>query len=573
MSKNQNDIEISDIVIVGNNTSNSKGEFDLHSYNEEDQTVDEKNAEKFAATEQKRLYDSIENLINDAATQHKQQYCNKNGSLLNENSNKITRLVTNEFFFYTYRPLTIKEFENLQQKINTLASKQPENLHLVLSSFAVLTSDEKKTMNVVVHIECGKKPKFNLIVKSNPSQIDPKYYDKKHFSKNDSFDKKDHIKINNKEHSFSLNNVITCETFGRQSFFSCIDICLDHNPDPEIGVARENLNKKIQSLKNYEDCKSFPKKISHILTSNSIRKNDKNCLGNLTQADPEFQPKNEKYFKDKQHYIHKYYFVSFSYLDEKRVLPEEVYLGLKNNKLTYITMSPTGKVVSGELSFSLDESKEIADKVDRKVKLDEKLESKIIDQILKNGHISSKIKFGSSCNKFSLNPKICSNIPWQKVGCPNESMLNTSNRNNRYNCIKNAIAIGGNDILNNFKTVNYKRDIGTRIRDALSGFPKNLNYLFKNPERTLKEIIEISYNKTVQMSLYQDVLPTQSKIEDDNRSKIVNKTKDKTNNPNNSIPKITFSFNEYKNNSQKKSTAINNKKTKNKKKLGPKSKN
>ena len=93
-----------------------------------------------------RLLAHIEELITDAANVH----------LANNAKSTITRLLTHEFSFYTKEPLTLDEFNKVLKHIEKL-SMQYENLHLVLSSFAVLNVDNK-VVNTTLHVQCGKKP-------------------------------------------------------------------------------------------------------------------------------------------------------------------------------------------------------------------------------------------------------------------------------------------------------------------------------------------------------------------------------------------------------------------------------
>jgi len=173
-----------------------------------------------------RLSNAIIDLANDAAAQHRASFCqNGTNTLRDDAKNRMTRMTTNEFFFYTQKPLTIEQFQALMKDVGEMAASQPENLHLVLGSFAVRTPDNK-VMNVVPHIECGPTPKINLIVKNHPSVIDPKYQEP-YISKVDNISGLK-IQINGNDVPFSFNNVLECKTAGGTPFYSCVDICADH---------------------------------------------------------------------------------------------------------------------------------------------------------------------------------------------------------------------------------------------------------------------------------------------------------------------------------------------------------
>src|SRR5690349_2270353 len=65
-----------------------------------------------------RLVDHIQDIIMPIAARHKEL----------GNKNTISRIITNEFLFYTKAPLSISEFEYVQQKVFNLAKELPDNL-------------------------------------------------------------------------------------------------------------------------------------------------------------------------------------------------------------------------------------------------------------------------------------------------------------------------------------------------------------------------------------------------------------------------------------------------------------
>lgn len=247
-------------------------------------------------TQKVRLYETIRKLTMLAAIEHKKtNYNSTRDQIRNDRKNHITRVVTNEFLFYTRKPLTLKDFEQLQNSIYMFVKNQPKNLHLVLSSFAVVTPDHK-IMNVVAHIQCGETPKMHFVVKNHPSNIDPVYKEKTVNGKekilpNISIYNSDtlnhcHIRVAGKVHSFLFNNVIECKTLGEIKFNTCIDICLDHKKR----VARDNMKRKLQSahahFSRHRSRELFALQCSHIVTSNKIGIYRHKALGTVTHADP-----------------------------------------------------------------------------------------------------------------------------------------------------------------------------------------------------------------------------------------------------------------------------------------------
>ncbi len=232
----------------------------------------------------KRLYAQIEGLTLSASKTHREDNCGGGDTIEIGKENNITRLITNEFFFYTKKPLSIQEFQQLQQKIADLAAKQPENLHLILASFAVITP-KGEVMNVAAHVECGQPPKLNFIVKNNPSGIDPVYREetqpgqfvyRRNVSKAFSTISNLTVTVDAESRPFSFNNVFECKTAGGIPYLSCVDICLDHI----VGVAKQNLLEMAAPYPAGTLC-------SHIVVSNYTELTSEHCLSSsVTHADP-----------------------------------------------------------------------------------------------------------------------------------------------------------------------------------------------------------------------------------------------------------------------------------------------
>lgn len=265
-------------------------------------------------TQAARVYEQISILVNDVSQLHQNEHCinietpiqssdsrmlvepNSNSNLnflkiKQESENHITRLVTNEFMFYTKKRFNAEEFSNLFSDILNLAKKQPENLHLVLSSFAVKALN-KKTMNVVAFITCGKNPTVHFIVKSHASRIDPIYYRNKNGQRkpylnidirtNDTKAVFPKLNIQGREYQFSYNNISEITTLGGAKKIIAIEICLDHDK----GLAKKNCQQFVESGLTYP-LKIFPNQVSQIVTSNSIDlEYDKKLEDNPTHADP-----------------------------------------------------------------------------------------------------------------------------------------------------------------------------------------------------------------------------------------------------------------------------------------------
>lgn len=236
-----------------------------------------------------RMENSISGLMDDAENTY-QANC-RPPRTTGVDQDYITRLSTNEFFFYTKEPLTLKEFEGLQNKIAEKAKTLSPGVQLILGSFAVKT-DDNKVMNVTPHITCGKPPNFQLIVKNYTSPIDVRYKIPDGQGNADTLPVLDNksksstpmpqITINGVAKDFSFNNIVMCKTPGGTPFVTAIDICLDH----AFGVAKNNYN---DLAKKNPDILSQP--VSQVVVSNCIDVDKTQCIGpNLMHVDPGSSP-------------------------------------------------------------------------------------------------------------------------------------------------------------------------------------------------------------------------------------------------------------------------------------------
>lgn len=238
-----------------------------------------------------RLNQQIETLVGFARIEHLgNNYIGNTIAPGKENS--ITRLVTNEFFFYTQNPLSLKEFEAITQKVMDLAKTQPQNLQLILGTFAVRVGD--KVMNVAPHISCGIDPQLNLIVKNRPSDIDPTFSERQADGLYKPLDVVDRsigdevaahsIQINGTNQFFTFNTVAVNQTAAGATFYTATDICLDHF----YGTAKSHLTQNVNDALNVNPAHktALPESVSHVVISNTITLKPEHCLGTVSHATP-----------------------------------------------------------------------------------------------------------------------------------------------------------------------------------------------------------------------------------------------------------------------------------------------
>ena len=301
-----------------------------------------------------RLESSIHQLMDDAKKVY-QTNCYKPGTD-EVNPDYITRLSTNEFFFYTKEPLTLEEFEKLQNKIADKAKTLPSGVSFIFGSFAVKTEDNK-VMNVTPHITCGKAPDFHFIVKNYTSPIDVRY--KTPVDSTDTLavlDKKTStlllmpkIMIDGTFKELTFNNLVPCKTLGGTEFLTAIDICLDH----DRGVARMNYEELKKRNPAIESQPTF-----HVVVSNCIDIKKENCLGSdIMHVDPVYSPTQCKKGALQQQTSSNQIFKFGKDLFSTYVLDSlQFNLNLKNN-YTYMQGSPLNGRSHGVYEASIDNIK------------------------------------------------------------------------------------------------------------------------------------------------------------------------------------------------------------------------
>lgn len=223
-----------------------------------------------------RLFGGISQIMDKAQAQHQVNY----QKLLTENNEVepdfITRVSTNEFFFYTEEPLTIGEYTELQKKIKEKAKTLPAGIQLILGSFAVKT-DNNMVMNVTPHISCGETPSSQNIVKSNTSDIDVHYSIAQTDNSRLDLNVLDAKNASFLPEQFTFNTIVECYSSAGTKFLSAVEICLDHH----FGIAKTNL---IDYLKNNPQHTDLV--VSHVLISNSLDVEDENSIGFVMHVDP-----------------------------------------------------------------------------------------------------------------------------------------------------------------------------------------------------------------------------------------------------------------------------------------------
>lgn len=238
----------------------------------------------------KRLIDQIKLLAQVTNTYHEKHYCtqHKDGThtIKQHCLNKITRLLSSEFSFYTKNPLTLADFSHLTESIIAIAEKQQSNVHLLLSSFAVVTEDNK-LLNMCLYVECGNQAKLHSFCKANPYRNDISY-GKSLFIQSPSLvlrkekENANFVSSLKNKNIISNNSFFMVETAGGARCTIAVDICLDYSNDHSWLLFWNQFNAY--------DTAIIPDAIEHIVTSNSVPLSIyRPCLTkSITQIDPRY---------------------------------------------------------------------------------------------------------------------------------------------------------------------------------------------------------------------------------------------------------------------------------------------
>lgn len=190
-----------------------------------------------------------------------------------KNENNITRVCLYEYSLFSQKPLDISEFTELRKQIKTIAEKCHQNLHLVLSSFAVEL--DNKILNCVIYVECGKEPILTTMAKHHTHSDKEYSYGKSYFS------------LTNQDlltkYNISTESTFDFQTAGGIQVNAAIEICRDHIH----GQAQASILRRLTQLEKGESKKAFSPLVTHILTSNSVPLETSHMLTDqITYVDP-----------------------------------------------------------------------------------------------------------------------------------------------------------------------------------------------------------------------------------------------------------------------------------------------
>lgn len=218
-----------------------------------------------------RLRAHIFSLLTFAQEDHRANYCEKisdeSYAIKSGKENHITRLTTHEFSLYTKTPLSLDAYRELLADIENKAKKLEPNIHILLSSFAVILDEQSKTiMNVSIYIKSGKTPVIHSFSKNTSTKYDIDYEKTYNLFSQDNQITAEFIAFHSSNHSFLVNtsSVFEITTYGGAKCLQAFDICNDH----VYGHAMQQLERQL--LNKHAIFSSIPTQIEHCISSFSI---------------------------------------------------------------------------------------------------------------------------------------------------------------------------------------------------------------------------------------------------------------------------------------------------------------
>lgn len=247
-----------------------------------------------------RLMRYIDLLATMTNTYHQTYYCEKksdDGYQIKEDClNKITRLSTHEFSLYTKDPLNGAEFSSLIDAVYQIAKRQHSNVHLLLSSFAVLTNDNK-ILNVSLYVQCGSDPVIETFCKGRASPFDVSFSDQEQYKYVSNFSQQDDSETvrvsafvapeSNQTELITNHTVFLVKTSGGGCYVQCIDVCFDHKHAHSRCLMNQCFERETVN-------DILPEQVDHILTSNcAYPKKESYVSESLMHIDPILSKKHE----------------------------------------------------------------------------------------------------------------------------------------------------------------------------------------------------------------------------------------------------------------------------------------
>ena len=217
-----------------------------------------------------RLVEHFKFLAHLTTKYHQACYCEKNEdgeiTIRSDCLNKITRLLSHEYSFYTKEPFSLEDLNFLISNIKEIASQNPINVHLLFSTIAVQKTD-KSLLNMGIYVQCGKEPKIHTFCKAGASDSDIVYaghvFTQQNWNASASVAHINEFTVPEDGHIIPNNGVFFVKTAGGAEYTQVIEICSDHSQH-YFG------RKLILHFADRENFQNIYEQVDHIVSSNYL---------------------------------------------------------------------------------------------------------------------------------------------------------------------------------------------------------------------------------------------------------------------------------------------------------------
>jgi len=189
-----------------------------------------------------------------------------------------------------------KQYGEFVDSVQNTAKRYHENIHLLLSSVAVKT-DENRLLNMSLYVQCGQNPEIHSFSKSSPNNTDISYSLPQ--SRFQNLCGKNHVEFFSSDNGTTVSNdsVFIVRTAGGAEYLQAIDVCSDFSDGCSKRLLLSKISRDVE-VDNY----LFPQQVDQIVTSNYISltgvMNDSIITDNsLTHVDAEYSIRYKSFIK------------------------------------------------------------------------------------------------------------------------------------------------------------------------------------------------------------------------------------------------------------------------------------
>lgn len=475
---------------------------------------------------QARLKDHIAMMFNLANEEHRANNCELGSDghyqIKTGKENHVTRLSMPEFSLYTKKPMTMAEYTELYQAMHNSVFPLDPNVHVLLSSFAVL-DDQGQLLNMSMFVEGGNPPNAHSFAKNNASFVDVDYGDKQQlFSQQHLVTQENYNRtmpptdaiISEAGDSIYTGSVVELRTVGGACYTQTIDVCLDHS----LGHSKRQMERRVLGNARLDDV--IPEQIEQCVTSNFVHIQQYSIISDhVLHADPVLSMLDDHSELSGTHAGYNYRAAQGIHAMDtdaiQRVIPAEYSTTLSKNERGYCVLDPPfGSGYTVELMaerpaakhlFKLQESVKThnAQAIERKLMATQQREFSPDEQTVQSVILAGKIKDHLSHRLSELEHRLlkhCEPTTFERLFKPEEFKQKLEARNiitNRLRFMNEAVEKHGDDGLLLLRS--WKKDLEIRLQHV--GSCKSNNTFTKQLSDEIKQSLDMNLSADLSCSV------------------------------------------------------------------------